>query len=142
MTFTVHRIRSAQTALDVWPGRPKTRISRALEKTPTLLSPLDIENGIRWGRYSLWEISDEAGKDVCSFVTEIVSGERGSAVNVLVLGGEGMPQWIGELTDALTEYMHAQGCSMVIETGRGGWGKVLRRHGWVDGPVTMMMKVA
>ena len=142
MAFTINRIRSAQLALDVWPIRAKARIAKALEKTPTLLSPLDIETGIRWGRYSLWEISDEAGDDVASFVTEIVSGGRGSAVNVLVLGGEGMPRWIGELIDALMEYMTTQGCSMVIETGRGGWSKVLRRHGWVDGPTTMMMKVA
>ena len=142
MTYAINRIRSAQAALDVWPLRARARISRALEKTPTLLSPLDIETGIRWGRYSLWEISDEDGADVCSFVTEVVSGENGSAVNVLVLGGEGMPDWIGELTDALVEYAHSRGCDMILETGRSGWGRVLRRHGWSDGPATMMMKVA
>jgi hypothetical protein len=87
----------------------------------------------------LWSIFED-DKEVAAYVTEIMTATRGKALNVVALGGEvgSMPKWIDVFDEAVTKYGRDNGCHLLFEMGRDGWRRVLDRHGWVDGPSTMM----
>ena len=141
MAFTVKMIDSPAKAAARWPAA-RARIAAAMAectKPPSLLSVKDVENAVRLGDASLWEVIDETGNDVASYVTEIVRASNGAAVNVMAIGGDQLEEWVEVASQALREYMTQLGCLYVFERGRPGWKRILSRHGWSDGPATMIM---
>lgn len=129
-------------SLETWKTGAEARIAAALGKTPTLITAGDIEDSLRRGGMRLWSIFDGDGATLASFVTEIVRGSGGAAVNVVAIGGADMSAWIGKITDELVAYAKRHGCKYIAEMGRPGWRKVLSEHGWVDGPAVMIKAVA
>ena len=138
--YEVTMFNSPARAIEAWPNEPRRRVAAALAKSPSLMSLRDIEKGIRAGSATLWDVRDAAGKSVGSFVTEVVLGGVGAAVNILALGGTKMKAWIGLFSDAVASYAARMGCVYVVEMGRPGWTKVLSPLGWVPGP-SVMLKV-
>lgn len=122
-------------------GAARARIAEAMEASPTLLTLADVETAVRGGSMNMWEVYGSNGLDVATVITEVVRGSRGCAINVVGIGGAGMPDWIADLTKALDDYRASLGALYLAEMGRRGWVKVLSQHGWVEGP-TVMLKVA
>jgi hypothetical protein len=116
-------------------------IGRALNDSPfSLMTPDDIDWNIASKKYRLWHVYD-CGNPVGAFVTEIVYGGKGRAVNVVALGGDGMPNWIDAVSAALVDYAKMNQCRYVAEIGRTGWRRVLAKLGWVRGPIMMIKAV-
>lgn len=112
-------------------------LDKALGKTGSIMSVDDLRRGVRNGAMRLWTIHRD-DRLVGAFVTEIVRGGNGAALNVLALGGVDMPKWIEDFDAAVQAYAEANHCMMIVEMGRRGWTRVLDRLGWSAGPAVMV----
>lgn len=128
----------AKDAMDLWP-QVAGWLDGALAKTHSLLTVEDLQRNVRNGSMRLWAVSQNDSL-VAAFVTEIVRGGRGGAVNVIALGGKGLVEWLDDVIESLDAYARANDCLYVVEMGRSGWNRALSRRGWVPGP-NVMMKV-
>jgi hypothetical protein len=108
-----------------------------MEHEFALISAADVFDRIVQRRMTLWGIYDR-GRLSGAMVTQIETGSRGKALNVIALGGSDMDQWLEPLIEALTAYGKNNRCRYIFEMGRRGWLRVLDKHGWVDGPATMI----
>lgn len=139
MAYLVRRRSPAAGAL-LW-KQASPLIEAAIAEAPTLMSLHDIEKAVCAGTMSLWEVRDAKEVLRAAFVTEIARGSLGAAVNVVALGGDGVEDWIEQVTYALQRYASVERCLFVAEQGRCGWTKILERLGWSRGPTTMILKV-
>jgi len=112
-------------------------IEDGLKHEHALISAADVFDRILRQHMTLWAIYDY-GTLVGAFVTQVESGSRGRALNVISLGGENMEDWLAPLIESLVEYGRTNRCAYIFEMGRKGWLRVLERHGWVEGPRTMI----
>ena len=83
----------------------------------------DIVDGLSKGHLQLWPTPKGC------IVTEIVVYPRKRVLNVFLGGGE-LDQ-ILDMHDDVIEWAKAQGCSALTMSGRFGWKKPLKAHGWV-----------
>ena len=74
-------------------------------------------------------------------MTEVWGAQNGSALNVLSLGGADVISALDEVTTALRTYAKSRGCKIVVEMGREGWCRSLKKHGWSPGPAVMTLVV-
>lgn len=128
----------AKDAMAIWP-QVSGWLDDALRKTHSLLTVEDLQRSVRIGTMRLWVVHRD-DRVVAAFVTEIVRGGRGGAVNVMALGGVLMDNWLNDVVESLEAYSRANECKYVVEMGRPGWSRVLERLGWTEGP-RLMMKV-
>lgn len=82
----------------------------------------DIVEGIYTGRFQLWP-----AKTSC-LVTELVNYPRKRVLHVF-LGGGDLEEIMGMHEDVIA-WGKMQGCSALTMTGRLGWKKPLKEHGW------------
>ena len=68
---------------------------------------------------------------------EVIRRERGHLLNVVLLGGESMSDWLEGLIEELTFIAKGLDCVGVVCLGRLGWGKALSDFGF--NPVQTMM---
>lgn len=136
--MTVALIPFARDAMDLWP-QVAGWLDEALAKTHSLMTVEDLQRNVRVGSMRLWVVSHH-DRVVAAFVTEIVRGGRGGAVNVIALGGAGLVHWLDDVVESLDAYARANDCVYVVEMGRSGWNRALKKRGWVPGP-NVMMKV-
>lgn len=134
--MSVNLIPFARDAAALWP-QVVDWLDDALTKTHSLMTTDDLLRGVRSGAHRLW-LAHHNDRVVAAFVTEIVRGGRGGAVNVLALGGSGLDAWLDEVVESLDAYARANDCVYVVEMGRAGWNRVLAKRGWVSGPCVMM----
>lgn len=112
-------------------------IEQALGHEQALIGAVDVFNALINRRMTLWGIYDH--DHLCAvFVTQIETGSKGRALNIIALGGTGMDDWIESFSAAVTRYARDHQCRFVFEMGRRGWLRVLDKLGWVDGPATMI----
>jgi hypothetical protein len=112
-------------------------VDQALAHEHSLIDASDVFDRVIQKRMKLWGIY-EYGSLSGAMVTQMESGSRGRALNVVALGGEGMDHWLESLLERLTQYARENECRYIFEMGRRGWLRVLDKHGWVDGPATMI----
>jgi len=75
-------------------------------------------------------VHDAEGLHACA-VTEIGVFPRMKAVNINLIGGEGVERWLPELLSTIDEYARGQGCSRVMcSYARRGWIKLAAPMGW------------
>jgi hypothetical protein len=129
-------IRIIDQPMEIW-GSAYRWVERGLEHEFALISAADVFDRIVQRRMTLWGIYDR-GRLSGAMVTQIETGSRGKALNVIALGGSDMDQWLEPLIEALTAYGKNNRCRYIFEMGRRGWLRVLDKHGWVDGPATMI----
>lgn len=85
-------------------------------------------------------ITDEKRvKALCT--AELVETNKGLALHIVTLVGEDQEEWLPQLLDVLETVALEQGCAVMACTGRPGWRRVLRKHGWREEQVTMMREV-
>ena len=82
----------------------------------------DIVAGLQKGKLQLWPTPRGC------IVTEIVVYPKKRVLNVFLGGGE-LDQ-ILDMHDDVIEWGKAQGCSALTMSGRFGWKKPLKAHGW------------
>lgn len=134
--MSVSLIPFSKDAVELWP-QVSGWLDEALTKTHSLMTTDDLLRNVRNGSYRLW-VAHHNDRLVAAFVTEIVRGGRGGAVNVLALGGSGIDEWLDGVVESLDAYARANDCVYVVEMGRSGWNRVLAKRGWVSGPCVMM----
>ena len=82
----------------------------------------DVVSGLQKGMLQLWPTPRGC------IVTEIVVYPKKRVLNVFLGGGE-LDQ-ILDMHDDVIEWGKAQGCSALTMSGRYGWKKPLKAHGW------------
>jgi len=97
-------------------------IEAALEYSGGTHDFIDVAEGIYKGSMQLWPTPRGC------IVTEIVVYPRKKVLNVFLGGGE-LDQ-ILEMHEDVIAWAKAQGCSALTMTGRFGWKKPLKAHGW------------
>ena len=105
-----------------------------------LLDLDDVKAAVADRRMQLWAISlDGALTAVC--VTSIHQWSRACVLTAIIVGGEGMHNWVAALDDVLTRYAREKGCRFVDAHGRKGWHKVLGSLGWKESTISYMKEV-
>ncbi len=74
----------------------------------------------------LWSIND---LDAIA-VTQISKLPRFSVLDVPLMAGSGMKEWMDDLVQTLREHAREQGCKYMDGFGRKGWTKRLHRYGF------------
>jgi len=97
-------------------------IEAALEYSGGTHSLSDVIEGIASGKMQLWPAPKGC------IVTEIVVYPRKKMLNVFLGGGE-LDQLLDMHKDVIA-WSKAQGCEAITITGRFGWKKPLKAHGW------------
>lgn len=97
-------------------------IEAALEYSGGTHSLSDVIEGITSGKMQLWPSPKGC------IVTEIVVYPRKKMLNVFLGGGE-LDQLLDMHKDVIA-WSKAQGCEAITITGRFGWKKPLKAHGW------------
>ena len=64
-----------------------------------------------------------------SALTEVREGEP-RILHVTALAGEGMAEWLDDLVAAWRSFAAEVGCKMMVATGRLGWKREFKRHGF------------
>lgn len=123
----------------LWPD-VEAKIAVALDKRPLVLGIKDVYQGLTTGGLHLWTVKNETGDIIAAATTQVLFGQLGKSLLVITCGGEGMDEWIGDFTVAWSTFAKAMGCHSIIEIGRKGWTRVLKRHGWQE-YATSMIKV-
>lgn len=97
-------------------------IEAALEYSGGTHDFMDVVEGLYRGTMQLWPTPKGC------LVTEIVVYPKKKMLNVFLGGGE-LDQILEMHTDVI-EWAKAQGCEGLTMTGRFGWKKPLKKHGW------------
>jgi len=103
-------------------ARCKPWIEAALSYSGGTHDFADIADGLQRGLMQLWPTPKGC------IVTEIVVYPKKKVLNVFLGGGE-LEQILDMHNDVIT-WAKAQGCSALSMSGRFGWKKPLKAHGW------------
>ena len=109
-------------------------IEAALEYSGGTHSLSDVIHGITSGKMQLWPAPKGC------IVTEIVVYPRKKMLNVFLGGGE-LDQLLDMHKDVIA-WSKAQGCEAITITGRFGWKKPLKAHGWKPMHASFIKEIA
>lgn len=109
-------------------------IEAALEYSGGTHSLSDVIHGITSGKMQLWPAPKGC------IVTEIVVYPRKKMLNVF-LGGGDLDQLLDMHKDVIA-WSKAQGCEAITITGRFGWKKPLKAHGWKPMHASFIKEIA
>lgn len=93
----------------------------------------DIVEGVASSKMQLWCNEDAAA------ITELVCYPRKKVLNVFLAGGD-MTQLL-EMLESAKAWAKLEGCDGIMMSGRRGWLRVLKDHGWSDQFATMASPV-
>ena len=91
----------------------------------------DIYNDLIDERSMLWTIRVE-DKLQAVIVTEIAQHPRRRVWRVLMIGGSGMSDWLGDGIAAMKKAAQIAGCSAIEADGRLGWAKIVPQRGFKE----------
>lgn len=94
---------------------------------------LDILNGIKEGQYQLWE-----GERGC-IVTEVLQYPKKKVFHVF-LGGGDMDQ-LTDMHSSVIAFAKQLGCKELTMSGRVGWSRALKKHGWEHAHTTLYKEI-
>jgi len=107
----------------------KPWIEAALEYSGGTHTYQDIVDGIGEARFQLWPAPRGC------LVTEIVVYPRKKVLNVFLGGGE--LEQLADMHKDVIAWSQAQGCTAATITGRKGWERAFKKHGWALTHVTL-----
>ena len=85
------------------------------------------------GEKQAWFIfDDEQNKIIAAFVTENIQYPTGLAINLFLLGGEGLENWRDELTYTMFNYAQEIGAKWLDTYSRRGFWETLKPLGFVE----------
>jgi len=119
---------------DIWPA-VSGWIAEALAAGHSLESIDDVREQIEARDYQLWVVYSPG--PVAAFVTRIATGELGSALVAVCLGGQGMHHWLFAVEDVISNFARDKGCKRVCLHGRRGWVRQLAGYGWAEESVNV-----
>ena len=102
--------------------RCKPWIEAALEYSGGTHDFSDIVEGLHKGVLQLWPTPKGC------LVTEIICFPKKRVLNVFLGGGE--LEQILDMHESVIDWAKAQGCCALTMSGRAGWVKPLKEHGW------------
>lgn len=102
----------------IWP-----MVSHYLDKQDADYGKEDFKGKCLRGDYILWV--GRNGK--VAVILEVSDYHKGKECDIVVLAGEGINDWINELSE-IEEWAKRSGCNRMILTGRQGWVKVLKDY--------------
>lgn len=124
----------------VWP-LVESWIAAACEYADGLITADDILKEIIRAERQLWVIEMD-GMPVAAATTRIDVHPTGVRVlSIPTMGGKGMDAWLGPWVDTLRRYAKEQGCKGIEASGRRGWTRALKKHGWQERCVTVTTEV-
>ena len=127
-----------ELVLSRWEAMYSDLVNQALERGDGYLTNTMIFNGVIDSDMQLLEI--RTGFDLVAVaVTEISQCREGDLLHVTTLGGEGMDFWLEIFIQVLQDQAASMGCIGVTCTGRMGWQRVLKKHGFVPQYVNMRL---
>jgi hypothetical protein len=124
------------------------RVRELLERVRDLLQPRGLPSDIladcMSGSLTLWGVFDESkfGSDeeallgIC--VTNVREYWRCNALELLVLCGDNMREWLSDLNDITINYAEDCGCSLRELHGRKGWIRELKKFGFIESDLVML----
>lgn len=116
---------TVQEVADNWP-RVKELIDRVLERFDFGSDDADILRQLAIGEREIWSINDLDG----IVVVQICNLPEFSVLDIPVVSGDNMDNWLPDLIDQLIRYAKAVGCKYIDQSGRLGWTKVLKPYGF------------
>jgi hypothetical protein len=102
----------------------------ALKYADGLYDLEDLREGIALRDMQLWLIKQPELRAFC--ITEISVFPKARVLTAVLVGGEGMPEWIGALNAHLTRFGRAHECVKFNAYGRPGWRPFARGLGWSE----------
>lgn len=111
-------------------------VQSALDLGNALTNADTILQGIENREMQLYVVQENE-KLVAVFVTEIIEEDQAKVCNTIVLAGEGMDRWLGDVEHTICEFAKSQNCNYVKMKGRRGWLKKLNQYGWSESSVEM-----
>ncbi len=106
-------------------------IEAALARSPGFETIADVERLIAEGRYQFWP------GDAAAAITEVGVYAQRKALTV-VHGGGDLDELIDRMEPAMCAYARANGCDLIMGTGRKGWQRVCERRGYRFGWLVMV----
>ena len=86
----------------------------------------DVVTKIQYGDMQLWRVYEWQAL----VVTQITALPQHRVLSVVYLAGEGLKDWLAELTEALRHYAQQHSCKYVEAYGRDGWRKPTKPLGF------------
>tara|TARA_Y100000310_G_C20615484_1_gene780396 strand:- start:1055 stop:1498 length:444 start_codon:yes stop_codon:yes gene_type:complete len=129
-----------QTSLMERWGKVSPLLVRALETGPRVMGLLDVFNALQRREMQLWA-AFENDFPVVAAVTQLVNWPQARACEILLLAGDHREKWI-EFEQVISEWAESEGCDHMQITGRAGWERVLKDHGWTRSAVQLMKGIA
>jgi len=134
---------------------PANQIIHHIEKVKELMdrlgdlfapraTPGDIVSACVCGDLTLWGAFDEEliGKEeplVAILVTNVRPYYRCNVLEILVLAGDRMPEWLDKMNEVTTRYAKSTNCALrEIPAGRKGWLRALKKYGFEESPLTAL----
>lgn len=137
--ITINGIQSGD-ARAVWPIVEQW-MADACEYADGLIEPGHILAEIERAERQLWVICID-GLPTAAATTRIDVHPTGIRVlSVPTLGGRSMDAWLGPWVDTLRRYGREQGCAGMEASGRRGWARALRKHGWIERCITVATEI-
>ena len=102
----------------------------------------DIDDVLGWLKnrdMQLWVAIDD--KIVMACTTEVLDYPKKRVLRAILVGGDGMRDWIGDLDRALAEYAKQIGAKSIEAVGRKGWIRALGAHGWKENQVILSKEI-
>ena len=89
----------------------------------------EVEAALSTDSMQLWVVLDGDAMKAAT-VTRIAQTKRGEVVEVYLVGGAGMEEWLAPLNDEIEAQAREIGCVALRSYGRKGWTPSLTRLGW------------
>lgn len=130
------QIFNAEQAIANW-DRIEPMLARVLARFDYGSDPDDILLDVIHGRRQFWAINDLEGLAV----VEICQLPKFSVLDIPLLVGDNMGDWLKPLIDQLTQYAKASGCKYIDGFGRKGWTRKLEQYGFKPYSYDVRLKV-
>lgn len=104
-------------------------IQAALDEGGNTHNFINVVEGVLSGKMQLW-----SGEKGCA-VTEIAVYPNKKVLHVFLAGGN--LEQITDMMDSAVEWGKAQDCVGMTLSGRKGWIKILKKHGWSESLVVL-----
>lgn len=93
----------------------------------------DVARAVLEGRMQFWPAPNGCA------VTEIIVYPRAKCLHIFLAGGE--LQQIVDMNSSAAQFARAMGCTGMSISGRRGWVKVLKNHGWNESQTTLVKEL-
>ncbi|NIT13982.1 MAG: hypothetical protein GTN99_07015 [Candidatus Dadabacteria bacterium] len=93
------------------------------------------------GNWLLWTIRSEEELLQAAAVTQVVQYHKSRKVRIILLGGFGMKDWLGEFIEELDKYAKNMGCDQIEAFGRKGWVKASKHLGFKEAYTQVVKEV-